>query len=382
MGPTTAKLTALISFVGYLGFTAAQLMAGTKLAHTLIPQIPFSWMLFLLAAVAVSYTAIGGLRAVVYTDTIQWIIVILGLSCLALPLSIRKLGGWSNVVEALPAGHMSLRMDGQLFLNWMVAILPIWFVAMTLYQRMLACRDENEAKKAWFVAGFFEWPIMAFIGVGMGMLARVAVAQGVIELPVTAESNADHELAIPLLLKSVLPSGLLGIVFAAYLSAVLSTADSCLMAASGNVFSDFFRGDQVETQMVNNATHRSGRSGLRSVLSHPQLITFGLGLSAFGIACQFQSVLELMLYAYGLMISGLFVPTVLGLAWRSGSERAAIASMLCGSAVYLSCEAGLFNTYGWDANFFGIVAAFASFLVVGRFDRRFQGTDTGRPDEQ
>ena len=365
-GASTGRLAALISFVGYLGFTAAQLMAGTKLANTLIPEIPATWMLFILALVAVSYTAIGGLRAVVYTDTIQWIIVILGLSCLALPLALFKLGGWESIRATLPADHLSLRISWQAFFNWMVAIVPIWFVAMTLYQRMLACSNEREAKRAWFVAGFFEWPIMAFLGVSMGMLAKVAVAQGVIDLPEIGEAQLDNELAIPLLLKHVLPSGLLGIVFAAYLSAVLSTADSCLMAASGNAFSDLLGGDEHEAAADRSATpgelpaKRAGEEEReRSVavprwiqaLVRPKVITFFLGGVAFLIASQFESVLNLMLYAYGLMISGLFVPTILGFARKQVSEAAAITSMLIGSGVYLGCEQ--IDTAGWNANFSG-----------------------------
>ncbi len=143
-GKRTAWLAALISFVGYLGFTAAQLRAGTKLAHTLIPELPVTWMLLLLTTVAVSYTAIGGLRAVVYTDTIQWIIVVLGLSLIAIPLALKSLGGWSEVRATLPDQYFSLTNIGpQEIANWMIGIVPIWFFAMSLYQRMLACRDRK-----------------------------------------------------------------------------------------------------------------------------------------------------------------------------------------------------------------------------------------------
>ncbi|MEZ5198857.1 MAG: hypothetical protein R2764_21520 [Bacteroidales bacterium] len=57
----------------------------------------------------------------------------------------------------------------QQFLNWVVTIVPIWFVGMTLYQRIYASKSSKEAQKAWFIAGVFEWPVMAFLGVTLGL---------------------------------------------------------------------------------------------------------------------------------------------------------------------------------------------------------------------
>ena len=60
----------------------------------------------------------------------------------------------------------------------MITIIPIWLVGMTLYQRMYACKNEREAKKAWFIAGLFEYPVMAFTGVFLGMCAPCYVSSG------------------------------------------------------------------------------------------------------------------------------------------------------------------------------------------------------------
>ncbi|RKY23574.1 MAG: sodium:solute symporter family protein, partial [Planctomycetota bacterium] len=65
-------------------------------------------------------------------------------------------------------------LSWQTLVKWAVTIVPIWFVGMTLYQRIYACRDEKTAQRAWFLAGLLEWPVMAFMGVALGVLARVA----------------------------------------------------------------------------------------------------------------------------------------------------------------------------------------------------------------
>ena len=81
--------------------------------------------------------------------------------------------------------------------------------------------------------------VMAMMGVSLGLLARVAADQGLFaELGVLNVASIDAETGLPMLLRTVLPVGLMGIVMSAYFSAILSTADSCLMASSGNVVSD------------------------------------------------------------------------------------------------------------------------------------------------
>ena len=115
----------------------------------------------------------------------------------------------------------------------MFTIIPIWFIGMTLYQRIYAAKDTKTAQKGWFIAGIFEYPLMAFIGVILGMFARVALENNL--LPGYNFTNMDAEMGLPVLLKTMLPVGFLGIVLSAYFSAIMSTADSCLMASSGNI---------------------------------------------------------------------------------------------------------------------------------------------------
>jgi len=343
-GSHAAHLAALISFIGYLAFTSAQLMAGTKLASVLIPGLSFSAIMIILTLISVIYTSIGGLRAVVLTDTIQWTLVVLGLGFIAIPLGIIHLGGIEHIVERAGPESLSLtQLSFQTLINWMISIVPIWFVAMTLYQRIFACKDEREAKRAWYIAGFFEWPVMAFLGVGMGVLAKVAFLDGLLQVPSTG-GDLDPELAIPLFLKTVLPTGLLGLLFVSYLSAILSTADSCLMAASGNLYSDFLTEKKWTNRLVS-----------------PRVITFSLGLLALALGLLFDSVLKLMLHAYGFMISGLLIPTLAIFLTKKTASSSALISMVVGILSYLMFTN--IDTGGWNANLFGI--SFSAIAYIG-----------------
>jgi SSS family solute:Na+ symporter len=355
--PRVAVVAAIISVVGYAGFTASQLLAGAKLASASIEPLNVQSALFIMGIMAVAYTSMGGMKAVIYTDTAQWGILLLGLVCVGIPVCFVKLGGWSAVVETVRPEM--LRLDNLSWvqgLNWMATILPIWFVGMTLYQRIYACRDVKTAQRAWYVAGLLEWPIMAFMGVALGLLGRVAWDQGLFaSLGYTANANLDSEMGLPLLLRSLLPPGLMGIMLAAYFSAILSTADSCLMAASGNLNTDLLPPPR-------NATRRS-------LLLRSQVFTAGIGVAALLLASQMQNVLQLMLYSYAVMVSGLLVPTLAGLWVRRPSSKAAIAAMITGGGTTLTLIViGAPLWLGLDPNIFGLGASLVSFALVQRLD--------------
>lgn len=316
----TALLAALISAIGYLGFTSSQILAGAKLASGTFPELGINQALLIMGAIVVSYTVMGGLKAVIFTDTIQWIILLSGLIFIGLPLSYHAVGGWDAIKETLDPKMLSLtNISWQEVVFWVVTIIPIWFVGMTLYQRIYASRDVKSARKAWFIAGIFEWPIMAFMGVALGLIARVAADQGMFAgLGYENIAQVDPEKGLPMLLATVLPVGLLGLMMSAYFSAILSTADSCLMASSGNFVSDFIK---KFTKRFN-----SDKKELR--LS--QMITLVIGLVALLLASAMENVLNLMLYSYAFMVSGLFVPIMGGLFWKKSNNNAAFMAMLTG----------------------------------------------------
>lgn len=90
-GARVAMLAALISCIGYLGFTGAQILAGAKLAAaTLLPKgfdalPPLQLALWVIVGTTILYTVFGGLKAVIYTDSVQWLILLLGLIGFTLP---------------------------------------------------------------------------------------------------------------------------------------------------------------------------------------------------------------------------------------------------------------------------------------------------------
>ncbi len=317
-----AMVAAVLSGGGYLLFTGGQILAGARLASdTALREIapfgmtPFTFSLYLMGAIIVVYTVMGGIKAVIYTDFFQWLILLTGLIFLAIPLAVREIGGLAVLREQLPDEFFTLtHIEPATFINWLVTITPIWLVGMTLYQRMYACKGVKEGRKAWYIAGLFEYPVMAFMGVFLGMCARVLYP----------ELDADQaERGLPMLINDVLPIGITGVVVAAYFSAIMSTADSCLVASSGNLTNDM-----IQRYLLPNASHKT-------IIRLSQVVTLLLGLAAILLAGLFVTVLDAIMYAYAFMVSGLFVPTLGAYFWRRASSVGALLSMITGGGLTL-----------------------------------------------
>ncbi|MBN2339902.1 MAG: sodium:solute symporter family protein [Deltaproteobacteria bacterium] len=350
-GRTAALVAAIISALGYLGFTSSQLLAGAKLASATFPAFSPQLTLVIMGIGAVAYTALGGLKAVIYTDTIQWTVLLLGLTFVGIPVCVSSLGGVTAVIDVLPANMFSLtNLKGVTFINWLITIVPIWFVGMTLYQRIFAAADEKTAKRAWYLAGFFEWPVIAFVGVGMGLLAKAAYLKGL--LPMAPDQGMpDPEKGLPMMLSTLLPVGAMGVLMSAYFSAILSTADSCLIAASGNVVSDIIAKWKPQISQP-------------QLLRLSQLATLLLGVIAIGLAMSMTSVLDLMLHSYAFMVSGLFVPVLACLFMKRHSQAAAVSAMLVGGSVTIALSSISFSPLGLNANIFGIPASLLTYSAI------------------
>jgi solute:Na+ symporter, SSS family len=166
-------------------------------------------------------------------------------------------------------------------------------------------------------------------------------------------SETDPETGLPMLLRTVLPVGFLGIMMAAYFSAILSTADSCLMASSGNIVSDiiakFVFIDENSTVFIRLS----------------QAVTLLVGAFALLLASAMTNVLDLMLDSYAFMVSGLFVPVIGALFWKKSTPAGALTAMIVGGSVTITLRyAGIGLPYSLDPNVFGMSLSAISFIMV------------------
>ncbi|MFU8859765.1 MAG: sodium:solute symporter family protein [Cyclonatronaceae bacterium] len=364
--PGVALAAGIVSAVGYLGFTSSQMLAGAVLASSTFEGLDLRMALYIMGGIIIIYTVMGGIKAVIYTDTFQWILLLSGLFFIGLPVAYYAIGGIDAIRATVQPEMLSLtNITWQQIVNWSITIIPIWFVGMTLYQRIYATRSTSDAKKAWYLAGLFEWPVMAFMGVLLGLFARVAADQGMFaHLGFSDISEVHQEQGLPLLLRTVLPVGLMGLMMSAYFSAIMSTADSCLVAASGNVTTDIL--EKVFKLKVDP----------HILIRWSQGVTLLLGIVALLLASTMETVLDIMLYSYAVMVSGLLIPVLGGLYWPKSSSAGALGAIIIGGGITLVLTAipEINRIYGYDAGFrmpfgldpiiFGISAALIVFVLL------------------
>ncbi len=222
--------------------TAGALYAGTLVLQAFFPNLVMWQTAIGLAFLAGCYTAFGGLKAVVYTDVIQAVILIVGCSILTYILFDKVDFDWSRVVSSAPEGHFSVvRPLDDPGIPWPgllmgVPFLGFWYWSTNQYiiQRALGARDLNQARWGLVLAGFLK-VIPLFIMVIPGAIALTIYP----DIP-----NGDS--VFPFLVTNVLPVGLVGLVLAGLVSAILSSVDSALNSSSTLVVIDFIKPNKPE----------------------------------------------------------------------------------------------------------------------------------------
>ena len=177
------------------------------------------------------YTIFGGLRAVMYTEALQ-AIVLLGGSIILTISGLIELGGWNNLVGAVTKDHLNMFLPlsnpdfpwlGILFASPIVGIW-YWCTDQHIVQRCIAGRDEQQARRGTIFAAYLKL-LPFFVFLIPGLMAYALASSGKIHL-------AQSDQAFPTLVKALLPVGLRGILAGGILAALMSSLASVYNACS------------------------------------------------------------------------------------------------------------------------------------------------------
>jgi len=279
--PTARWVLSIISLVAYvLTKIAVGIFAGGIVFSVLLPDITFMgldsfWIGSILVIVLTGiYTILGGLRAVVYTDTVQTIILVFG-SVLVTIFGLQALGGWGELrticgsdmfnlwKPLVPSGidgtWAPVRESGRMawYFNdnypWLgmlfcAPIIGLWYWCTDQYivQRALGAPNERAARRGSICASFLKL-LPVFIFIIPGMICFALAASGKIETIQQALIGQDGAIirdkaqtAFPMLVVTVLPVGVRGIVVAGLLAALMSSLSSVFNASSTLFTMDFY----------------------------------------------------------------------------------------------------------------------------------------------
>ncbi len=353
----TGLVAALVIGVAWFTFAGGQVIAGAKLLQV-TTGLGLGIAILSSGAVILAYTALGGLKAVIYTDVFQMAVLFVGLILLAVPIGLLEVGGWGGIVTHFSAdpGTASLvdwtAVGWKDLAGWFFAIFPVWFISIAAMQRIIAARDERTARRAFLLTGVpIEWPLFAIGSTLVGLIARMLLPD-----------LADPEMATPMLIIELLPIGVAGIVIAAYIAAVMSTADSVLMGPvaifTNDIYRKLLRPDASEAALVTVA----------------RIATIVFGIGSIGMAWLVPNVLDLILYAYTFGAAGLFFPMLGLLFWRRTTASGAFWSMLGGGFAAV-LWAVLDQPFGLAPSYLGWIVSLPLLVIVSLATEHAPGED-------
>jgi len=197
--------------------------------------------ILLIVALTGLYTIIGGLRAVVWTESLQAVILICGAVAITVAAYL-KLGDWSALTARVDPGSLNMLRSGAeshfpwyaVFLGYPVIGIWYWCTDQTIVQRVLGAKDENHARVGALFAGFIKiLPVFIFVLPGLMALALVRSGQFGVD-------SIESKDALSFLIQNLLPVGARGLMAAALLAALMSTVSGALNSISTLFSYDLF----------------------------------------------------------------------------------------------------------------------------------------------
>lgn len=306
-------IAAVITIAAMLGYVAGQMNSAGK-AFEAVFGLTYETGVMLGTAIILMYTASGGFRAVVWTDFLQALLMMGAL--LVLPvLTVVEVGGVSALLEALrsedpkllafSAGNTGMALLGFVF-GWVGVGLGYPGQPQVLV-RFMATRDDRSVRVGGLIA--LIWSTLVFLGaIVLGLSCRAML-----------HSLADPEQALPIVTVQLLPGVVAGLMLAAVLAAICSTADSQLLVCVSAVAHDLF--GTVMRRGVNIDWLNRG-------------LVVVLGLAAMAAALtEDRVVFTFVLYAWAVLGAAFGPVLILALAWKGMTKAGAIAGMVAGAVV-------------------------------------------------
>ncbi len=367
--------------VNGISFAVAQvLIAGLNLyLLASVVNVLLGWPLWasvlVAAAIVLTYTALGGLSAAIYNEVLQFFVIVAALLPLTL-VGLRKVGGWQGLmdkVSASPGGPEQLsawpatELTGftNSFLSALGVVFGLGFVLAFGYwttnfvevQRAMASKSMSAAQRTPII-GAFPKLLIPFIVIIPGMIAGVAV-QDMVAFKATGQGGVDYNDALLLLMRDLLPNGILGVALAGLLASFMAG-----MAANLSSFNTVFTYDIWQSYVVKDKPDQY-------YLQMGRWVTVGATVVAIGtafIAAGYENLMDYLQQLFSFFNAPLFATFILGMFWKRMTPTAGWLGLVLGTVsavtVFGLAETEVLHLPGQGASFVGAGTAFVVDIVV------------------
>lgn len=306
-------------FLSIVVDTAGGLYAGALVVQVFFPEIDIWYTIVGLGIFAGLYTAAGGLKAVVYTDVLQAIVLLIGSTLLTYLMFSKFDFSWAAVQATVPADSLSMvRPLSDQALPWLGLVIGVpvlgfyyWATNQYIVQRVLGARDIKNARWGALLGGSLKLTAL-FIMVIPGVMA-FSVFPGL----------DDPDMVFPTMVANVLPIGITGLVLAGLIAAIMSSIDSTLNSASTLITMDFIKPKRPE--MTSKDVMRIGRWTtiilmIAAVLWAPNIANF-------------EGIFRYIQQAFSYVVPPVVAIFFMGILWERGSRNAAFWTLVIGHSI-------------------------------------------------
>jgi SSS family solute:Na+ symporter len=319
-------ISAIFIHIGFSLYAGAVVLEGMFGLHKI-------YSIVLIAGLTGLYTIVGGLMAVVVTESVQTLILLAGAFTLT-AISYVKVGGWNGLTEAIDPHLLTvLRPHGDpsgipwysIILGYPIIGIWYWCTDQTIVQRVLGAKDENHARVGPLFAGFIK-VLPVFIFVLPGLIGLALIKKGILPpLPLKEDGTADAARIYSHIITNLLPAGVLGIVAAALMAALMSTVSGALNSVATLFTYDLYKRWAPRT-------------------SEKKLVTIGRAVTFFAMLLavlwspfcgRFPTVFQGISAAICYIAPPITVVFVAGVFWKKASSKASITTLVIGSAMGL-----------------------------------------------
>ncbi|WP_206791590.1 sodium:solute symporter [Amycolatopsis sp. MtRt-6] len=300
--------TSAVSGVVMWGYTLMLTVTST-LAFATIFKVLFdlpNWAgIAIGGSIVVLYSVLGGMWSITLTDIAQFVIKTIGILLILLPVAVTSAGGFDGMSAKLDASFFSFTSIGtDTIITYFVIYTFGLLIGQDIWQRVFTARTPAIATSGGITSGVY-CLVYGLAGALIGTAAHTLYPD-----------IASAQDAFATIVERLLPTGVRGLVLAAALSAMMSTASGALIACSTTTTSDL---------LTKLGLKKGGE------VSRNRIATLLLGLLAIGIAMVVDDVVNALTIAYDILVGGLLVAIVGALFWKRGTRQGAYASMVAGT---------------------------------------------------
>lgn len=318
-------LCSILIILSYLGWVAAQITA-LGLVFTVLSggQITVAWGMVLGTVLVLIYVIMGGMLAVAYTDFIQMIVLVIGLSYIAW-VSAGLAGGAGKVIDYASQQSLFKIMPESNVQAWLVFISAAITMMLgsvpqqDVFQRVMSAKDAPTARNGAVIGGLC---YLAFAFVPMFIVTSSMLIMPEEAAPLL-NSESDSQKVLPKMILERMPFFAQVLFFGALVSAIKSCSSATLLAPSTSF---------VENVLRHLWPTLDDRHLLKAM--RISIFVFAALVLTYAIASQGSSIYDMVSNAYQVTLVGSFVPLTFGLYWRRASTQGAMASIVLGIVVW------------------------------------------------